>query len=248
MPRIAEGVHRLGAGRVNAYLLEEGGEVTVIDAGAPGYWNLLDAELTAMGRTIEDVRAVVLTHAHQDHIGFAERMRRERHVPVEVHEDDAAMARGEAKASGQQSGPIKVGPLLSFLWLGIRTGMLRIPPIREVVTFGDGATLDVPGSPRVIAVPGHSPGSAALHVPSRDALFVGDAFATYAVTTGATGAQIAPYSSDPAQVLTSLDRLRDVEAGWVLPGHGEPWTAGMPAAVDGVRANAARTWKLPPAG
>ncbi len=244
MTRIADGVHRLGEGRVNAYLLEEGGEVTVIDAGAPSYWNLLVAELGAMGRTVEDVRAVVLTHAHQDHIGFAERMRRERHVPVEVHEDDAALARGEVKSSGQQAGPIRIGAIVSFLWLGVRTGMFRIPPIQEVVTFGDGATLDVPGSPRVIAVPGHSPGSAALHVPSRDALFVGDALATYAVTTGATGAQIAPFSSDPAQAVASLDRQRDLDAGWVLPGHGEPWTAGMDAAVEAVRVNAARIWKV----
>jgi glyoxylase-like metal-dependent hydrolase (beta-lactamase superfamily II) len=126
--------------------------------------------------------------------------------------------------------------------------MFRIPPVQEVATFGDGATLDVPGAPRVIAVPGHSPGSAALHVPSRNTLFVGDALATYAVTTGASGAQLAPFSSDPGQALASLDRLRDLEAGWVLPGHGEPWTAGMEAAVAEVRVSAARTWKLPTTG
>jgi glyoxylase-like metal-dependent hydrolase (beta-lactamase superfamily II) len=103
-------------------------------------------------------------------------------------------------------------------------------------TFGDGATLDLPGSPRVIAVPGHTPGSAALNVASVDALFVGDAFATYAVTTGRRGPQIAPFTADAVQALASLDRFADIEASLVLPGHGDEWTAGVAAAVAAVRA------------
>lgn len=233
--RAAAGIHRIGNGLVNAYLLTDSGEVTVIDAGLPGYWSMLPAELTEMGRSLEDVRAVVLTHAHSDHIGFAERIRRERGVPVSVHNDDAAMARGEMKASGQQAGRMRLGPMLSFLWFGLRNGMLRIPPLLEVSTFGDGATLDVPGAPRVIALPGHSPGSAALHVPGLDALFIGDALATKAVTSGEEGPQIAPFSSDRAQALASLARLDGIEAGLVLPGHGEPWTGGVAAAVAAVR-------------
>jgi len=237
--RIAPGVHRVGTGLVNVYLLDDGGEVTIIDAGAPRYWDLLPAELAAMGRSIEDVRALVLTHAHTDHVGFAERLRRERHVPVRVHEADAALARGEVKPSGQQQGPIRIGAIARFVLFGIRNGLLRIEPIGEVGTFGDGATLEVPGSPRVIALPGHSPGSAALHVPRLDTLFIGDGLATRAVTTGATGARIAPYSSDPAQALASLSRLDGIEAGWVLPGHGEPWVTGVASAVAAVRATAA---------
>jgi glyoxylase-like metal-dependent hydrolase (beta-lactamase superfamily II) len=192
-----------------------------------------------MGRSLEDVRAVVLTHAHSDHLGFAERIRRERGVPVRVHADDAAMARGEVKASGQQAGKMRIGPMLAFLWFGLRNGMLRIPPLVEVSTFGDGATLDVPGAPRVIALPGHSPGSAALHVPGLDALFIGDAIATKAVTSGEGGPQIAPFSSDRVQALASLSRLDGVEARLVLPGHGEPWTRGVAAAIAAVRAHEA---------
>lgn len=93
--RIAPGLHRLGNGLVNAYLLDDGGEVTIIDAGMPGYWSALPRELESMGRSLADVRAIVLTHGHSDHIGFAERARRERGLPVSVHELDAALARGE---------------------------------------------------------------------------------------------------------------------------------------------------------
>ena len=78
---IAPGIRRLGKGLVNVYLLEEAGEVTIIDAGAPGYWKDVHAELGAMGRTPDDVRALLLTHAHADHVGFAERIRRERGAP-----------------------------------------------------------------------------------------------------------------------------------------------------------------------
>ena len=111
-------------------------------------------------------------------------------------------------------------------------GGLRTPKLREVATFGDGATLDVPGSPRVILTPGHTPGSAALHVPSRNVLFVGDAFATYAVTTGARGPQVAPFTADAVQAVASLARLE-------VPGHGDPWTGGVQEAVRQVRQGAA---------
>ena len=233
--RIAPNIHRIGSQSiVNAYLVEEAGEVTIIDAGMPGYYGDIPRELTAMGRSIGDVRALVLTHGHSDHIGFAERLRRERSVPVWVHELDAALARGEVP-NPAKSGPMKLAPLLGFLWFGMLHGALRTPHLVEVSTFGDGATLDLPGSPRVILVPGHTPGSAALLVPTLDALFAGDCLSTYAVTTGERGPQIAPFTADADQALESLDRLERVDARWVLPGHGDMWDGGIAAAVQAVR-------------
>jgi len=234
--KIAPGIHRIGdQSFVNSYLLEDAGEVTVIDAGLPGYHRDIPRELAAMGRTVADVRALLLTHGHTDHIGFAERLRREQRVPVSVHEADAALARGEVPNPAKGFGPTKLRPLLGFLWFGALHGGLRTPKLQEVATFGDGATLDVPGSPRVILTPGHTPGSAVLHVASLDVLFVGDALATYAVTTGARGPQVAPFTADAAQAVASLARLEDVSAGLVLPGHGDPWTGGIQEAVRRVR-------------
>src|SRR4029453_9185558 len=94
--QIASGIHRIGdRGIINAYLIEEANEVTLVDAGVAGLYRDLPKELASMGRTIDDVRALVLTHGHSDHVGFAERLRTERHVPVSVHEADAALACGE---------------------------------------------------------------------------------------------------------------------------------------------------------
>jgi glyoxylase-like metal-dependent hydrolase (beta-lactamase superfamily II) len=238
--QVGHGIRRIGGNAIiNSYLLEEAGEVTIVDAGLSGYWNDLPAELAAMGQSIEDVKAVLLTHGHSDHIGFAERIRRERGVPIHVLDKDAALARGEVKNPSRGIGSIRVGPLLRFIWYGLRHGMTGGARIAVVSTFGDGATLDVPGAPRVIALPGHTPGSAALHVPSHDALFIGDAIATYLVTTGFVGPTIAPFTADPAAAVASLARLDGVDAGLVLPGHGEAWTGGVAEAVRLVRAGTA---------
>jgi glyoxylase-like metal-dependent hydrolase (beta-lactamase superfamily II) len=192
--KIAPGIHRIGDNSmINAYLVEQAGEVTVIDAGVSGFYKDIDRELAAMGRTPADVRALVLTHGHTDHIGFAERLRRERRVPVSVHEADAALARGEVPNPSKGYGPVKLGPLLGFLWFSAR------------------------------------------HVESLDALFVGDAFATYAVTTGARGPQVAPFTADAAQAVESLARLEAISADHVLPGHGDPWTGGIQEAIQQIR-------------
>lgn len=237
---IAAGIRRLGEGLVNVYLLEEAGEVTIVDAGAPRYWKDLPGELAAMGRSLDDVRALVLTHAHSDHVGFAERIRRERGIPVSVHTDDAALARGEVKQVRDTSGPgyrgWSVRALAGFAVFALAHGMTKVMPIAEVGTFLDGATLDLPGAPRVIHVPGHTAGSVAFHVPARDAVFVGDAFVTRNVITGRRGPHFATtFNADHRQAVASLTRLDGLAAGHVLPGHGDAWSGGLEEALRAVR-------------
>jgi glyoxylase-like metal-dependent hydrolase (beta-lactamase superfamily II) len=70
---------------------------------------------------------------------------------------------------------------------------------------------------------------------------VGDALATYAVTTGARGPRVAPFTADAEMAVASLSRLAGITAGTVLPGHGEAWTGGMAEAVRQVRLAAARS-------
>jgi glyoxylase-like metal-dependent hydrolase (beta-lactamase superfamily II) len=237
--KLADGLHRIGSDFVNSYLVEDAAGVTIVDAGLPGHWRELEKELTQLGRSLDDVRGVVLTHGDTDHIGFAERLRQQNGISVYVHEHDAARARGEVKKPNAGWGPIKVRPFMGFLWYSARHGGLRIPPVREVVTFTDGAVLDLPGSPRLIHIPGHTPGSVAVHVPAADALFVGDAMTTGNVLTGELGPRPAPFTLDPEAALASLAKLETVEATWVLPGHGAPWLGGVAEAVRQVRQAAA---------
>lgn len=232
--QLTPSLHRVGSDFVNSYLIEDAGGVTVIDAGLSGHWSELATELAVMGRALSDIRALLLTHGDTDHLGFAERLRREVGVPVYIHEGDAARARGEEKTRTNW-GRLKVGPLMGFLWYSARRGGLRTTYLTEVETLRGEETLDVPGSPRVIHMPGHSPGSVAFHVPAVDAVFVGDALTTRHVLTGADGPQSAPFTDHPDLALASLARLEPLDATWVLPGHGPPWNGGVGAAVAAVR-------------
>ncbi len=237
--KIAENLHRIGSDIVNSYLVVDPDGVTVIDAGLPRYWRLLEAELAGIGRSLDDVRALILTHGDTDHIGFAARLSREKGIPAYLHPADDARARLEVKKPSSGWGPVKAGPIAGFLWYSAREGGLRIKPAGELRPVEDGQVLDVPGRPRIIHVPGHTPGSVAVHVPAVDALFLGDAMTTRNVLTGVTGPKPAPFTLEPGQALASLDRLDDADATWVLPGHGPAWDGGAPEALRLIREAAA---------
>ena len=229
--QLAKGLHRIGSDIVNSYLVIDGDGVTIIDAGLPRYWRLLDSELARLGLTLDDVRALILTHGDTDHIGFAARLHRERGIPAYLHSADHARARLEVKKPNRGWGPVKAGPLAGFLWYTVRQGGLRIPPAAGLQPAEDGQVLDVPGAPRIIHVPGHTPGSIAVHVPAVDALFIGDTMTTRNVLTGVTGPKPAPFTLEPKQAMSSLARLGEIDATWVLPGHGPAWNGGSTEAV-----------------
>jgi glyoxylase-like metal-dependent hydrolase (beta-lactamase superfamily II) len=231
---VAPGVHRVGNAYVNCYLIEDGNRLTLVDAGLPGFRPGLDAYLRSRGRKLSDIAAVLLTHAHADHVGMAEGVRADAPAPVLVHEADAEMARtGKVhKREGSALPYLRHPAVWRLLAMGVRNGALRPTKVSEVQTF-TGGDLDIPGRPRVIPTPGHSPGHVAFHLPDRGVLIAGDALCSYNPLTGARGPQLLPkaFAADVAQSLASLDALAAVEAGTLLFGHGEPWTDGVPSAV-----------------
>ena len=227
---VGPGVHRVEDAYTNWYLVEDGDRLTVVDAGVPTSWDSFTKALAALGRKPSDVAAIVLTHGHFDHLGFAERARKALGVPVWVHEDDVPLTRNPLGYQHERSrAPYLLNPgALPIMASLARNRAFFAPPVTEVQRFTNG-TLDVPGSPQVVRTPGHTYGHCSLHLPDRDVLIAGDALVTLDPSTGRRGprlvARAATAFSDRA--LESLSALEATGAGTVLPGHGGPWRDGI---------------------
>jgi glyoxylase-like metal-dependent hydrolase (beta-lactamase superfamily II) len=235
---VRPGVLRMGTWGINWYLVADDDGVTIVDGGASRYQSQLEPGLAQLGRALEDVKAVVLTHGDGDHVGFTGRLAEQRGLPVFIHSADSEQARTRKNRprEGSMVPYLRHPAAWKFIGLFIRGGMPT--KVASPTSFEDGAVLDVPGRPRVIHAPGHSPGCVALHFEAHDALIAGDVLFNYGVLTGRVGPQIghAAFNSSSDQALDSLDRLEGVEAAAVLPGHGNPWTGGVAAAVAAARA------------
>lgn len=221
----------------NWFIAASGDKLTLVDAGVPGDWSRLLKALASRGLPLAAIDCVVLTHAHSDHTGFAERARSEANATPRVHGADLAVATGAAAPGKHESGfsryLVRVEAYRTLIGL-MRGGGMRIVPLVSAVAFDDGEQLDVPGKPRVVHVPGHTPGSCALWFEDVQALCTGDALVTRNPMTGRHGPQIMPsgLNVDSARAMESLARLRETTARVVLPGHGDAWAHGVESAVD----------------
>jgi glyoxylase-like metal-dependent hydrolase (beta-lactamase superfamily II) len=237
METVADGVYRLGSSRVNFYLIEEGAAVTLVDSGFPGYSDQVAAGLQELGKKPSDVKAIVLTHTHSDHIGGAPSLTALTGAPVLVHRGEAPVATGKQKAvqpTGFMSNLWRP-QLLSFIAHAVANKGAATITVREVTSYEDDDVLDVPGKLRVVFTPGHSPAHSALMLEDRRVIFCGDAMATLAVHTGATGPMLHPFNQDRDEAIRSLGILARVDADILAPGHGEPWAGSIADAVSEAR-------------
>jgi glyoxylase-like metal-dependent hydrolase (beta-lactamase superfamily II) len=233
----AEGVVRLGTDLCNWFLLDSDDGVVVVDTGFRAYRPQLEPGLAVLGRSPADVAAVVLTHAHGDHTGSAERLRRELGARVHVHAADEQRAR-----TGSPKGKTE-GATLPYLrhraaWVFLthfRTSGTP-EPIASLETFDDGATL--PGGLRAIHTGGHTLGHCVFHHEQRGLLFVGDLLTTDNPLTGGRGPELMPRALNlsSATMLDSLSKLEGLAAGSIHVGHGDTWRAGAAEAVERARA------------
>lgn len=239
MESVADGITRLGTTMHNFYLIEEGGKFTVIDAGCSKELPTLVRALERLGGTLDDVEALLVTHAHADHFGFAKEAQ-DKGVELRIHEDDVDRATGTfgGKALSPADLPWWQPGTIKFLFVLARVGVTKMPHVDSIESMRDGETLELPGKPTVIHTPGHTPGHAMFNLPDRRILFTGDGLVTMNVLGGADGPQMMadPFHSDPDEAFASVERLAYLEDTLILPGHGAGWRGDMTDVVATIKA------------
>ena len=231
--RVAEGVEMFtDQGVVNWFLVETADGLVAIDAGFPTAWKVIEPR-------IGELKALVLTHGHIDHTGFAPRAAKAG-VPVYVPEGDEPIVRSPLPMAKSQSSPLsyllKQGPTRRLYLCAFLAGGILGQTLRDFTVFRGGDTL--PGGLKAIATPGHTKGHVALHLPDRDVVFVGDAIVATDPYTDLPGPRLVARAAtwDVEQNLASLDAIAATGAGTVLVGHGPPFTGGAAKAAELARA------------
>jgi len=235
--QLSDGVARLGTPLVNWYLVADDSGVTVVDTGCQGFLPQLEPGLRMLGRSLEDVRAILLTHGDGDHVGVAARLQKEgSEIPIHLNPADVYLVRKESKKTEDSLAPmlLKWGTWRLFGHF-TRYGALSQPKVERTADLRGGQELNVPGRPRTIDCPGHTEGHLAFHFPRHGALFVGDSLCTWHPISGERGPQLMAFNVSNAQAAESLANYESVDADLLLVGHGEPWDGGVRAAVERAR-------------
>jgi glyoxylase-like metal-dependent hydrolase (beta-lactamase superfamily II) len=210
--RIVEDVFVLSRRGVNAYLVLDKRELTLIDTGLPGSaLSIVDA-ITRLGRRTDELKHIVVTHCHSDHAGSATALQRMVPASIYMHTDDAELAsEGRCLRRVQPLG--MRGRLLSPLLVAAPR---QIEPVEVDHRLADGDELPLAGGMRVVHTPGHSEGHVALLAPAKGAVFAADA------ATNMLGVGLAPFNEDEHLARTSLGRLAEAARGLDVAclGHG----------------------------
>src|SRR6266536_1598562 len=233
---IAENLFCVGGTHVNWVLVREGTELTLIDGGFPGDTAAVEASIRAIGRCPEDVRAVLLTHAHVDHMGVLNHLHNRFGVPVYADPREVAHARREYLEQASPMDVVKRAWRPTALVWGLRitrAGALRRVSVPHAQPFPNSGQLELPGRPVPVACHGHTSGHSAYHLPAAGVLVSGDALITGHPLSRFTGPQLTPvlFSHSQSEALTALDALADIDADTLLPGHGDPWHGPIRTAV-----------------
>ncbi|MFI9825052.1 MBL fold metallo-hydrolase [Streptomyces sp. NPDC052013] len=241
--QMADGVFLVHGTHTNWVILVEGDAVTLVDTGYPGDRPLLLASLAQVGSAPEAVAAVLLTHAHNDHVGSAEYLRATYGTPVYAHEAEVPHARRDFLHQ------VGAGQVLLNAWRpgvlpwglrALRSGGTAHVPVTAPEAFRAAGPLDLPGRPVPVPTPGHTDGHCAFHLPDAGVLVSGDALVSGHPTSRITGPQLLPrmFHHEPAAAAASLDVLAGLDGDVLLPGHGPAHLGPLREAARTARARA----------
>lgn len=218
MEQIAQGVHLVGVGYVNSYVIDGDQGVVLIDTGLPDKHDRIAEGLFSIGRTVGDVVAIVLTHAHTDHIGGAAALKTGSGATVVGPQIDTPAIEGKV--------PVPAPPML-FGPLKYLSRMMPSPtPVSVDIPVSEGAPSRLPADFTVIDTPGHTPGHTSYLLDRHGGtVFVGDAASNKngAVTKGF------PNFGGGQVVDDSIRHIAEFEFEIALFGHASPITKGAAA-------------------
>jgi glyoxylase-like metal-dependent hydrolase (beta-lactamase superfamily II) len=202
----------LTVGRV--YCLEDADGLTIIDASLPPAGDKILKQLQAIGRQPADIKRILITHAHPDHVGGLPRLKEATGAQV------MASAQEKPVIEGKVPVPRAPGPLRppSTTYKGT--------PVDRVLAEGD-ILPEVMGGLQVLFTPGHAPGHLAFWQPQKRILFCGD------VIFHMRNLRL-PYSFltvDVEENKRSVQRLAGLDAAVVCFGHGEPFVENTAQAI-----------------
>ncbi|MUN37967.1 MBL fold metallo-hydrolase [Actinomadura litoris] len=215
--RLLPGLHLLRFPVANAYLWQDPDGLTLIDTYASGSAPLIAKAIRDLGHDPADLRRLVLTHFHEDHVGAAAEIAEWGDVRVIAHRADAPFIRGET------TGPPPI--LADWERPILEQARKQLPaeppaPVHVDHELDDGDVLDFGGGAQAVAAPGHTPGSVALHLPGPKVLFTGDTVAR----TPDGSVILGVFNADPPAAAASFQRLAALDTEIACFGHGEPLT------------------------
>jgi glyoxylase-like metal-dependent hydrolase (beta-lactamase superfamily II) len=173
MKSVIEGVHLVAMGNANAYLIEGQDGLTLIDAGFPGKEAAVFSAIRELGRSPDQLKHLILTHGHPDHIGSAAAIVRETGARTYMHPRDIPFAKTGGPFRPMTPAP---GLLRQVLCRVLYDHNERLAPVAIDEPLTDGQTLPVAGGIDIIHVPGHCAGQVALLWRPGRMLFAGDVF------------------------------------------------------------------------
>jgi glyoxylase-like metal-dependent hydrolase (beta-lactamase superfamily II) len=223
--QVADDVFHVRGTEVNWYLVRDGADVTLIDSGYPGDLGRVEESVRTIGRRPEDVRAVLLTHAHVDHMGAAQHFADRYGTSVLTDEVEARHAHREFL---EQAGPLDVTKnlwrpgVLPWLTKVMRVGAARNVTIPSAAQFPAAAALDLPGRPVPVPTRGHTSGHTCYFLPTAGAVCTGDELVTGHAVSRTTGPQLPPAFFQNRDTRDAVLPLAELAADLILPGHGNP--------------------------